>query len=207
MVELTEHGGRRTPDPLWRRVDPMNTWIITLSRPPLPRVMYEEFSVEARASVSLRPTPGAGTGSRLILYLDVVIRPPGPGDERAGGTPLSLDDFHNLLFAPLGALLEVAPTLLSALNDGDPEIVSVGFLLIPNGGGLDDYVRLGTYASSRAHGAPDPSAIQWLASSLDEIASPEALLTTTHRLLERFFIDGGYRGYEAAIDRLRPAAE
>jgi TIR domain len=207
MVELTEFGGRRAPEGLWRRVDPTNTWVITLSRPPQPRVMYEEFSVEARASISLRPVAGEGTGAWLVLYLDVVIRPQGPEVERSGGTPLSLDDFHNLLYAPLSALLEVAPALLSPLNDGDPEILSVGCLLIPNGGGLDEYVRLGTYASARAHGAPDPSAIQWLASNLDEIASPEALLTTTHRLLERFFIDGGYSGYEKAIDRLRPAAE
>jgi hypothetical protein len=204
MVELTEHGGLRTRERLWQRVDPTNTWIITLSRPPLPRVMYAEFSVEARASVSLRPVPGAGTGKWLILCLDVVVQPPGADDERSGGTPLSLDDFHSLLYGPLSALLEVAPAVLSPLNEGATEILSVGCLLIPNGGGLEDYLRLGTYASGRAQGASDSSAIQWFASSLDEIASPEARLATTRRLLERFFIDGGYSGYEEAIDRLSP---
>jgi hypothetical protein len=206
MVELTEHGGRGTAGRLWRRVDPTNTWIITLSRPPLPRVMYAEFSVEGHASVSLRPVPGASTGEWLILCLDVVIHPPGVDDERSGGTPLNLNDFHSLLYAPLSALLEVSPAMLSPLNEGDPEILSIGCLLIPNGGGLDEYVRLGIYASDRAHGAPDPSAIQWFASSFDEIASPEARLETTRRLLERFFIDGGYSGYEEAIDRLSPPA-
>jgi TIR domain len=206
LVDLTEHGGHRAHGRPWRRVDPTNTWIITLSRRSRPRVMYAEFSVEARASVSLRPVPGAGTGEWLILYLDVVIRPPGADDERSGGTPLSLDDFHSLLYRPLSALLEVAPAVLSPLNDGTrtPDILSVGCLLIANGGGLEDYLRLGIYASDRAHGASEPSVIQWFASGLDEIALPEARLATTRQLLERFFIDGGYIGYEGAIDRLTP---
>jgi hypothetical protein len=162
---------------------------------------YEEFSVEARAYVTLRPLPGAGTGQWLILGLDVVIRPPGR-DQRIGGTPLNLDDFHSLLYAPISALVEIAPAVLAPLNDGAPEILGVGYLLIANGNGLDDYLRLGSYASSRAHGASDPPAVQWLGSSLDEIESPEARLETTRRLVERFFIDGGYRGYEDAIERL-----
>jgi hypothetical protein len=73
-----------------------------------------------------------------------------------------------------------------------------------NGGGLSDYLRIGTYASGRVGGASDPSAIQWLGSNIDEIDAPNARLETTRRLVERFFIDGGYRGYEEAIDRLRP---
>jgi hypothetical protein len=204
IADLTEHGGHPSPERLWQRVDPTNTWIITLSRPPRQRAMYAEFSVEARAFVSLRPVPGAGIGEWLILCLDVVIRPPGADEERSGGTPLSLDDFHCLLYRPLSALLEVAPAVLLPLNDEarTPDILSMGCLLIANGGGLEDYLRLGIYASDRAHGAPDPSAIQWFASTLDEVASPEARLATTRQLLERFFIDGGYIGYEEAIDRL-----
>ena len=202
MVELTERGGRRTRERLWQPVEPTNTWIITLARPPMPRVMYEGFSVEGRAHVTLRPIPGAGTGQWLILGLDAFIRPPESDAERSGGTPLSLDDFHSLLYAPLSALLEIAPVVLTPLNDGAPRILSVGCLLVFNGGGLSDYLRLGTYASGRTGGASDPSAIYWLGSNLDEIEAPNARLETTRRLVERFFIDGGYRGYEHAIEHL-----
>ena len=119
--------------------------------------MYEAFSVAARAHVTLRPVPGAGTGEWLVLALDVVIRPPATEEEKGGGTPLSLDDFHHLLYAPLTALLEIAPAVVEPLNDGVVEILSAGCLLIPNGGGLEDYLRLSTYARSRVRGASDPA--------------------------------------------------
>jgi hypothetical protein len=201
LAELTENGRAPRSTGLWTHVDPTNTWIISLARPPMPRVMYAGFSVEGRAHVTLRPVPGVGASDWLILGLDVAIRPP-VSDESSGGTPLSLDDFHALLYAPITALLEVAPAVLAPLNEGETQILSLGCLLIPNGGGLEDYVRLGIYAADRVRGASDPSAIQWFASSLDDVATTEARLLTTHRLLERFFIDGGYRGYENAIERL-----
>ena len=120
------------------------------------------------------------------------------------GRLLSLDDFHGLVYAPSSALLEISPVVHEPLNEGAPEILSVGYLLIPNGRGLDDYLRLGSYASSRAHGASDPSAVQCL--EPDEIESPDARLETTRRLVERFFIDGGYPRYEDAIQRLTGGA-
>jgi hypothetical protein len=76
-------------------------------------------------------------------------------------------------------------------------------MLIQTGGELGDYLRLGAYASDRALGASDPSAVQWFGSSLDEIESPDARLETDATLVEHFFIDGGYRHYEDAIGRLK----
>jgi hypothetical protein len=80
-------------------------------------------------------------------------------------------------------------------------------MLIPNGGELGDYLRLGAYASDRALGASDPSAVQWFGSSLDEIESPDARLETTRRLSNIFssMADTATTRTRSGVSRLVPS--
>lgn len=202
MVALTSNGRHVLPEQHWRPILPRSARLVTLARPAAPVRIYSEFSAQAQAAVTLRPVVGQDAGGWLALALDVIVCPPATAEE-ISGTPLSLDDLHALVYRPITAIFdEVGPALLAALNDGQVEILGLGYALIPNQGGLDDYVKLRSSASRRIDGAPDPSAIHWQASTLHEVKTPERRLETTRQLVREFFIDGGYSGFEPAIERL-----
>jgi hypothetical protein len=74
----------------------------------------------------------------------------------------------------------------------------------PRGDLFSRYVRFGGYASGRITGSSDPHAIDWYPASLDEIATPDARTAAVREQLEGLFIDGGYRGFEGALERLSP---
>jgi hypothetical protein len=152
----------------------------------------------------LKPAPTVGPAGWLILNLDTAIRPidgsaaPTDGKE---WKPLSLDELAELIFVMLTSLLdEVVPTILPKITDSPP--LAITCLLLPNGDELTRYVGLERYAQRRIEGATGPHAIDWHLTSLAEIATPEAMFASIRDRIEDLFVDGGYRGYEHALEQL-----
>jgi TIR domain len=208
LHELTSPLPRPDPEHYWRLVEPTKSWIITALRPAAAMIV-EGWTAEGRAVVSLKHTPSVAPIGWLMLHLDVAIRPlmeaPAPGERE--WIPLSLDDLFALVYVPLSSLLaEVAPAVVPSIT-GEPEkILAVGCLVMPNGDPFSRYVRFANYARRRVDGATDAYAIDWYPASLDEIATPEARANAIRERIEGLFVDGGYRGFEAAVERLEAPA-
>jgi|SRR5579862_51915 len=205
LQELTMYGRRPRPEHRWELVEPTRTWVLTAARPLARMAAIEGFSAEARAAVNLRYQPTVVPLGQLILTVDVAIRPTYElQPDVMEPIPLSLDDLFALVYVPLTAVLdEIAPAVLPAIG-GAVDILSVGCLLMPHGDLFSRYVRFDRYAGPRISGASDPHAIDWYPASYDEIATPEARTAAVRERIEGLFIDGGYRDYDAELQRLAP---
>ncbi len=213
LHEFTSPLPRPDPEHFWRLVEPTKSWIITAARPTA-RMIVDGWTVEAQAAISLKHQPSIQPIGWAKLHLDVAIRPladtPEPGAKK--WIPLSLDDLFALVYIPLSTLLdEVAPTVIASITGEPLRVLSVGCLVLPNGDPFSRYVRFSTYAQGRIEGATDASAIDWYPPTLDEIVPPDARAEAVRRRIEGLFVDGGFRGFEQAIERLevpvlRPAA-
>jgi TIR domain len=207
LHELTSPLPRPHPEHFWRLVEPTKSWVITAERPAA-KMVVDGWTAEARAAISLKHQPSVAPLGWLILHLDVAIRPlvAVPAPETKEWIPLSLDDLFALPYVPLTTLLdEVAPTVVPAVSGDNPEPLALSVLLLPHADPFSRYVRFSTYAQQpRVAGATDASAVDWYPSSLAEIATPEARTASIRDRIEGLFIDGGYRGFEHALERLAP---
>lgn len=205
LHSLTSPLPRPHPEHFWRLVDPTKSGIVTAARP-VARMIVDGWTAEAKCAISLKPQPSVVPLDWLILHVDVAIRPvaavPTPGEEE--WKPLSLDDLFALLFVPLTAALdEIAPAVLPAITGDVAELLAAGCLLLPIGDPFNRYIRLSLYADKpRIEGASGPYAVDWYPSEMDEIASREARVSSIRDQLERLFTDGGYRGFEHALEQL-----
>lgn len=214
LHELTSPLPRPDPAHFWRLVEPTKSWIITAARPRA-QMIVDGWTVEAQAAISLKHRSSVEPIGWAKLHLDVAIRPLANGAEPGAKEwiPLSLDDLFALVYIPLSTLLdEVAPAVMSAITGETLRVLSIGCLVLPNGDPFNRYVRFSTYAHGRIEGATDASAIDWYPATLDELEPLEARAEAVRRRVEELFVDGGFRGFEQAIERLpvpvlRPAAD
>ncbi len=204
MLELTEPLGRADPEDWWRLASPTTTRVITATRPAA-KMQVSGWTAEARSAISLVPQASVAPLGWLTIHADIAIRPLVATPVVDEWIPLSLDDLFGLIYVPLGALLdEVAPAVLEAITGNALELMSVSCLLLPHGDVLSRYVRLDLDARGRVEGATDAHAVDWYPTSLAQIATPEARAVAIRDRIERLFVDGGFRGFETALERLTP---
>lgn len=203
LHSMTSPLPRRTEALSWQLVEPTKSWILTASRPAA-RMIVDGWTIEGRASVTLKPAPSIGPPGWLILVLDAAIRPVDDSDPAVRGkewTPLSLDEFAELLYVLLATLLdEVGPAIVGRITDSPP--LAISCLALPNGDELTRYLRLERYAHRRVDGATGPHAIDWHVTSMADVETPEARFAAIRDRVEELFADGGYRGYESALTQL-----
>ena len=203
---LTSPLRRPYPEHFWRLVEPTKSWVITAARPAA-KMIVDGWTAEGRCAISLKPQPSVGPLGWLVLHVDIVIRPLVAvlSPDELEPIPLSLDDVFALLYVPLTALLdEVAPVVLPSISGEDPELLAVSCLLLPHADTFSRYANFASYAERRIEDATDANAVDWYPTSLAEIATPEARAASIRDRIEGLFIDGGYRGFEDALERLAP---
>jgi hypothetical protein len=179
------------------------SWIVTLRRPAVRFQVQKEWTIDAQAQITLRPTTGPVPAGWLTLLLDAVVRP--TTSAGAPSRPLSLQDFYELLYVMLSSLLdEIGPRAVTALT-GSFDLLALAAVATPTGAMFNDFVPFDWINGERAEGSGDVPGAQWTAKTLDEIADPEARAASLRAWLVRILRDSGFiRGYERDIDQLEP---
>lgn len=184
----------------WRPVDPTTSWVITLKRPPARLQFQDEWTVDAQAQLSLRPTVGGGAGW-MTMILDSVIRP--AREELSGSRPLSFQEFFELIYVMVSSLLdEIGPAIAKPLA-GVFELLAVSVVAIPTGGMFNDFVPFDGINGERADGSRDVPGAQWSPKSRAEIDDPMARAASIRAWITRILRDSGFiRGYERDVELL-----
>lgn len=206
LRELSWPAWRSFGDGRWQPGEPTRSWVVTQSRESA-KMAVDGWMEEARSGISLRPAMSVGPAGWMIVHLDVVVRPVVAEPSPTEYMPLSLDDLFALLYVPVTALVEdIIPATVPGITGGEPEILAVSTLLLPHGDPFSRYFRLNSYASVRVPGATDPHAAVWEPSEIDEVMNSEKRTTAVRDQIEGLFLDGGYDGFEDALERLTPPA-
>lgn len=201
LLSETSLTGRSSEKHWWRSVDPTRSTIVSLLRPRAP-VVVEGWTLEGRASISIRPQPSIDPPGWAIMTMDTVLRPDPDVAER-GTRPLALEEFYELLFTILSTLLdEITPNVLPLITGpGLNELLSVAFVAIANGLRFSDFVSLDRAHWRRAEGAYDPLGGEWEPNDYSDIEGTEQRADLIRGWIKKLLRDAGIRGHEDDIDR------
>ncbi len=195
---------RVAPLGLWRSVDPTGSIIVSLLRPDAP-VAGGAWTIEARASINLRPVMSMEPPGYGVMTLDATFRPSDDhaSPDRTNVKAMSLEELDALLYIMLSSGIDqVAPTAFG-YDPSTKGLVSVTCHIVVRGhNSLGDYVPLERAAWQRAEGTRDVLGGDWSPESYDEIASPERRSALVRSWIKQLLRNSGFRGHEGDIDRM-----
>lgn len=186
----------------WEPIDPTETRIITLARPPV-EMMPGGWTIEGRSAITTRPgVSGMGPQGWLLLHAGIVIRPP---EAKPASKPLSLSDFHDLLWALTTSLIaEVGPAVLPDLCGRPDPIFSFECIVLPQRDFLGKYTEVERPGWRRVKGMRDASGGDFNPSSLAEIQDEDARIRTTRSWVAEILRNSGNSRHEDDVSRLEP---
>jgi hypothetical protein len=186
----------------WEPIDPTETRIVTLARPSV-EMMPGGWKIEGRSAITTRPGVGSlGPQGWLLLHTGIVIRPP---EASLASKPLSLSDFHDLLWVLTTSLVaEVGPAVLPDLCGRPDPIFSFECIVLPQRDLLGKYTEVERPGWRRVEGMRDASGGDFNPSSLVEIQDEGARIKTTRSWVAEILRNSGNSRHEDDVSRLEP---
>ena len=195
-AEQTTSAGTGT----WRAVDPSDSFVVTLRRPPAPSAV-DRWQIECRAFVTVAPDHYGTASGRGNLLFDVLFR---PTVEESQPPSLSLQELFELMFMLPAALVDqVGAPLFERLSRGaDSTVLSTTTLVQSYGLALGGFVKLEQDGWGRAEGSHDRQGGEWEPTDCPDLLSPERRADSLRVWFKKLLRDSGIRGHDAEIDAM-----
>jgi hypothetical protein len=195
-AEQTTSAGSGT----WRAVDPSNSYVVTLRRPPVPSAV-DGGQIECRAFVTVAPDHNRTASGYGNLLLDVLFR---PTFEESQPPILTLQQLFELMFMLPAALVDqVGAPLFERLSWGaDSTVLSTTTLVQSYGLALGGFVKLEQDGWRRAEGSHDRQGGEWEPVNYQDLLSSERRADSLRVWFKKLLRDSGIRGHDAEIDAM-----
>ena len=195
-AERTTSAGTGT----WRAVDPSNSFVVTLRRPPAPS-RVGGWQIECRAFVTVAPDHYGTASGYGTLLLDVLFR---PTVEELQPPNLTLQELFDLMFMlPVALVDQVGAPLFAGLSRGaDSSVLATTTLVQSYGQALGGFVKLEQDGWRRAEGSHDRQGCEWEPTGYPDLLSPERRADSLRVWFKKLLRDSGIRGHDAEIDAM-----